>query len=339
MSRSKGLLLASLFAAFLISSPAMAENAPKQPPKDTDIVVKINGAEVTRGELDVATDKLLPYMAYHQTVSDERFARVRRKALNNIIDSELIYSYAKANKLTLVTNKDIDKEIKNIKKKLPPGQSLDKALKNSKMTLADLKEEYRKNLTVQRLSTDKKKEFKKKAEEKVDDKFLREYYENNSEKFMEPARVHLLSILVKADPSGGTKIWNEAREKAEEILKLAKAGEDFAKLARERSEDPNAANGGDMGWTHVGSVFEEIEDAVATAKEGDIVGPVMTLYGYHVVKLEGRMPAVQRKFEELNIEKLQSEIRDKEQLAMWKDWIKELRDKATIEYLDPDIKP
>jgi len=339
MRCSKGLLVASFFAFSLIASPALAADAPMQPPKDTDIVMKINGAGVTRGELDTATDKLLPYMTYHQTVSDERFAKVRKKAVNNLIDSELIYSYSKANKLNLVTSKDIDKEIKGIRKKLPPGESLEKALKRSKMTMADLKEEYRKNLTVQRVSTEKKKEFKKKAEEKVDDKFLREYYDNNLEKFKEPERLRLRSILIKADPSGGTKAWNESKKKADDIIELAKSGEDFAKLAKERSEDINAANGGDMGWAHVGSIFEEIEAAVETAKEGDIVGPVMTLYGYHIVKVEGRMPSVQKKFEELNIENLRDELRDKEQINNWKDWIKDLRDKATIEYVDLDIKP
>ena len=340
MRCSKGLLVASLFAFSLIASPALsADDALKQPPKDTDIVMKINGAGVTRGELDTATDKLLPYMTYHQTVSDERFSKVRKKAVNNLIDSELIYGYAKASKLNLVTDKELNKEMKDITKKLPPGDSLKKALKRSKMTEADLREEFRKNLTIQRLSTEKKKEFKKKAEEKVDDKFLREYYDDNLDKFKEPERIHLLSILIKADPSGGTKVWNESKKKADDIIALAKAGEDFTKLAKERSEDPNAANGGDMGWAHVGSIFEEIEAAVETAKVGDIVGPVMTLYGYHIVKVEGRMPSVQKKFEELNIENLREELRDKEEINGWKDWIKDLRDKATIEYVDLDIKP
>ncbi len=339
MSFSKGLLVASFFAIALTASPVLAADAPKQAPKETDIVMKINGSGVTRGELDTATDKLLPYMTYHQTVSDERFAKVRKKAVNNLIDSELIYDFAKSNKFNLAANKDIDKEIKDIKKRLPPGESLEKALKRSKMTMADLREEFRKNLTVQKVSTEKKKEFKKIAAEKVDDKFVREYYESNSEKFREPEKLHLRSILVKADPSGGTKVWNESKKKADEILDLAKSGEDFAKLAKERSEDPNAANGGDMGWAHVGSIFEEIETAVETAKEGDIIGPVMTLYGYHIVKVEGRMPEVQKKFEDLNIEKLKEELKDKEEVEGWKNWIKDLRDKATIEYLDPDVKP
>src|SRR3972149_6953518 len=134
MRCSKGLLVASFFAFSLIASPALAADAPMQPPKDTDIVMKINGAGVTRGELDTATDKLLPYMTYHQTVSDERFAKVRKKAVNNLIDSELIYGYAKASKLNLVTEKELNKEMKDITKKLPPGDSLKKALKRSKMT-------------------------------------------------------------------------------------------------------------------------------------------------------------------------------------------------------------
>lgn len=77
-----------------------------------------------------------------------------------------------------------------------------------------------------------------------------------------------------------------AKKKAEEILAKAKAGEDFAKLATENSQDPgSAANGGDLGYFGKGKMVPEFEKAAFDAKAGDIVGPIKTVYGYHIIKV------------------------------------------------------
>ncbi|MBE7413700.1 MAG: peptidylprolyl isomerase [Deltaproteobacteria bacterium] len=102
----------------------------------------------------------------------------------------------------------------------------------------------KKERVVTQVSSEKRDEFEKRAFEAVTDDFLRNYYEKNKQKFMEPERLHLRSILVKADPGGGAVVWNESKRKAEEILKQAKSGKDFAKLAEEFSEDRRAVSEG-----------------------------------------------------------------------------------------------
>lgn len=77
-----------------------------------------------------------------------------------------------------------------------------------------------------------------------------------------------------------------AKKKAEELYAKAKAGEDFAKLATENSQDPgSAANGGDLGYFGKGKMVPEFEEAAFAAKNGDIVAPVKTAYGYHIIKI------------------------------------------------------
>lgn len=77
-----------------------------------------------------------------------------------------------------------------------------------------------------------------------------------------------------------------AKKKSEEILAKAKAGEDFAKLAMEFSGDPgSAAKGGDVGYFGKGKMVPEFEKAAFEAKVGDIVGPIKTVYGYHIIKV------------------------------------------------------
>jgi len=82
---------------------------------------------------------------------------------------------------------------------------------------------------------------------------------------------------------------NAAKQKAELILQRIRAGEDFVKLAAENSDDPsNKFKGGDLGWFGKGAMVKEFEDAVMGAAVGDIVGPVKTSFGFHIIKIKGR---------------------------------------------------
>ncbi len=89
---------------------------------------------------------------------------------------------------------------------------------------------------------------------------------------------HIL-ILIGRDTAESYKL-------AKEILALAKKGEDFAKLAATFSVDQaTARNGGDLGWFGKGRMVKEFEEACFKAKPGEIVGPVRTQYGLHIIKV------------------------------------------------------
>lgn len=337
MSFSKRTLLAAVFAALLFPALQAAATNNLQPAETQNpgaqVVLKIDGKKITQSDLDIATNNLMPLVTYHNAVSEERLKEIQKKALDNIVNGELIYKYAKDNKLDKVDKKEIDQQVKDLKKRLPKGDTIEKVLKRSNMTLDELRDDFKKDIVVVRVSKQKTEEFKKKADQTVNDAFMRDYYKNNLEKFKEPEQIHIRSILVKADPSGGQRVWNESKKKAEEIAKLAKGGKDFSKLAQERSEDPLAKNGGDMGWAHKGSLFPEIEEAASKLKAGEVSEPVMTIYGYHVLKVEGRKPSVQKKYEELNLKNLEHDLKQKEQKQLWSSWLEGLKKASKIEYV------
>jgi peptidyl-prolyl cis-trans isomerase D len=97
--------------------------------------------------------------------------------------------------------------------------------------------------------------------------------------------LHAAHILLSLN----TPDSNAVKEKARVILAAAKSGKDFAELARENSSDPGAArNGGDLGWFTKGRMVPAFEKAAFGAGNGQIVGPVRTQFGLHIIKVYGR---------------------------------------------------
>ncbi len=138
----------------------------------------------------------------------------------------------------------------------------------------------------------------------VSEEALRAYYEENEARYTQPGRRHARHILFAA---GEDDAASEA--KAKRAYERAKAGEDFAALARELSEDPGSKDsGGDLGEAERGDFVGPFGDAVWDMQPGEIRGPVKTEFGWHVIKLEGASPETTRSFEEVRAE-LEPEFR------------------------------
>ena len=134
----------------------------------------------------------------------------------------------------------------------------------------------------------------------ITDADLQRAYDQNKEAFRTPERVKARHILLKTQ---GKPASEEAaiRAKAEGLLKQLRAGADFAKLAKENSEDPgSAANGGDLGdWITHGQMVPEFDKAIFALKPGEISDLVKTQYGFHIVQTLARQDAGLRSFAEV----------------------------------------
>lgn len=130
---------------------------------------------------------------------------------------------------------------------------------------------------------------------------VEKYYAEHPAEFEQPPQAKAAHILVRVPDTGGSEAEDQARAKAAEAIKRAKAGEDFGKLAREISQDTaTAPRGGELGFVSRGEVVKPFEDAVFALKKGEITAePVRTPFGFHAIKVDEVRPGGKKTLKEM----------------------------------------
>jgi peptidyl-prolyl cis-trans isomerase D len=127
-----------------------------------------------------------------------------------------------------------------------------------------------------------------KSEKAPSEDELREFYEANQSQFSVPEERQASHILIQIEEGADEVAVNAAREKAESLKARIDAGESFADLARANSDDPGSAElGGDLGYFGRGIMEPDFEEAAFSLKKGEVSEPVLTSFGFHLIKLTG----------------------------------------------------
>ena len=141
------------------------------------------------------------------------------------------------------------------------------------------------------------------------------------------SQTHPRHILIKTSEVVSEK---EAREKLVKLKERLDNNADFAELARLQSEDGSASRGGDLGWLSPGDTVPEFEKAMDALKVGEISGPVRSPFGWHLIQV------IERRSEDMSKQqqRLRARMALREQKAdeAYQDWLRQLRDKAFVEY-------
>ena len=121
----------------------------------------------------------------------------------------------------------------------------------------------------------------------VSDEEIEDYYGSNQEEFEVPARASLKVVVLDKTPTASDTA--AAYSGAEELMQEIREGEDFAEIAQAESTDqPTASLGGDLGVFSKGRMVPAFDSAVFAAAPGQLVGPVQTSFGLHVIEVQDR---------------------------------------------------
>ena len=127
---------------------------------------------------------------------------------------------------------------------------------------------------------------------------IADYYESNLEQFKSPHTVQARHILIKVEQKATPEQVEQARQRIDEVYKLAKAGQDFAELAKQYSEGPTKTKGGDLGTFRRQDMVKPFSDKAFAMQAGEISEPVRTNFGWHIIKVEQVNPATIKSLDE-----------------------------------------
>jgi parvulin-like peptidyl-prolyl isomerase len=164
---------------------------------------------------------------------------------------------------------------------------------------------------------------------------LQKFYDENELRLTLPPQVRVRHILLKWKPMGTQDDRGRIRNQMQPILDRARAGEDFAVLAREFSEDSSTrGNGGDTGMFGPGTMVPEFEQVAFSLEVGEISDPVDTVFGVHILRLEEREEGRLLPFDEVR-EQLREYVREQKMDAAVRTKIDDLLAAADVEVLIP----
>lgn len=300
--------LACVVAAIFISSGC------NQGVTGQDVMAKVNGSKILRSEVDKSYNSQIAGSPQKPTAAEEEALRLQ--ILLHLVDVQL--HLQQAEKLGVVaTDDEVDGKLSQLKAG-DTQEEFANRLKSQNITEADLKQDIRRNMTIEKLLN---KEIGSKVT--ISDKDITTYYNEHKPEFnlIEP-RYHIAHIQVgvgqPAETGSKGQTEGQARQKIQAIYNRLESGEDFGAVASQWSEDPNSAhNGGDLG-TLPESTLKNTDpltrDAILKLKPGQYSSIISVtnpndrqLIGFRIVKLIGKEAAGQR---DLNDPAVQQWIRN-----------------------------
>ncbi len=254
--------------------------------KDRDIYAKIGSTVIKNSELNSRIEAVKnQYKSYGIDPEDEQYKSIFESIIESVkdelINQAIFEEYAKRNNIK-PTDEEIkarvDKEIENIKSGFKSEEEYQNAVKQSRFKTEEaLREELKKYVIPDILEAKALQEVY--SQIKITDEDALKY-------FNEVTQVRARHILIKVDENADEKTVEEKKKLAESIRQRILNGEDFAKLAKEYSEDEGTKDkGGDLGFFGKGQMVQEFENAAFSLKPGEISELVKTKYGFHIIQV------------------------------------------------------
>lgn len=238
-----------------------------------------------------------------------------KSVLSRMIDQEVIRQAAKKQNLT-VTDKELQDEVNNFKKQFPSEDVFKQTLANEGMSMDEFQTQVRDKILLDKLAA---------KDVKITEDEIKKYYDEHGKEFEQPEQVRARHILV------------DTEDEAKAIEDRLKKGEDFAKIAQEKSKDTSSAvKGGDLGFFGPGTMVPEFDKVAFSLKVNEVSQPVKTQFGYHVIQLLEKKAAQKATLEEAR-PKIEKQLKEEKVIPV-QQLLPDLRKQVDIKILSNKYK-
>jgi peptidyl-prolyl cis-trans isomerase C len=243
------------------------------------VLARVNGEAIERWEFDNAVKRVEARAG--GPVPPEKRDEVLRSVLDQLVAYHLLAQQSKTFKID-VPDAEVEARLAEVKRGFPTEEAFKQSLTAQGITIDQLRAQTKMSLQVQKVI-----DAEVTTKVTVQDAEVGAFYQQNLERFKQGDTVHASHILIGL-PQGATPAQKqEARVKAQAILKRVRGGDDFATVAKAQSQDPGSApNGGDLGFFPKGQMTPAFEEAAFKLKPGAVSNLVETPFGFHIIKVQ-----------------------------------------------------
>jgi peptidyl-prolyl cis-trans isomerase SurA len=277
--------VAALSATLLATSALAQSSRPAEPASPyggvtvEDIIARVNDQIITRSDYDRA-QKELDDEARKGGATMQQISEAHKDLLRNLIDQQLWIS--KGKELGITGETELINRLNEIRKQynMASLEDLEKAAQEQGVSYEDFKANIRNQIITQQVMRDEVGRHISFTPGEV-----QRYFEEHKKDYTQPESVKLSEILVGTPADANEAQVAAAKAKADDIVAKAKAGADFAQLAKSSSEGQTAAQGGDLGTYKRGQLNKLFEDATFGQPAGTITDPIRTRQGFVIFKV------------------------------------------------------
>ena len=305
------------------------------------VLVKVNGEIITKTDLEQRQIAALRqrdpnFRPDSDTTLQKALAEVTPAVIVGAVDELLLVQRGKELGYTMTTER-FNSIVENIKKenKIESDEALQAALKQEGMTMADLRRQLERTMLVQQVQQT---EVLQKLQ--VTETEMKTYYDEHRNEFSTVPQITLREITINVPVSAqGVNVAQDdaAKAKAEEVRAKIVAGEPFPRLAADYSDSGSKANGGLVGPLSKGDLSDELQQAIAGLKTGDVTPVLRTTRGYQIIKIENLQDTTIRSFEDARNDIADKIANDKRQGEFVK-FMAKLRAEAIIDWKNDEVK-
>src|SRR3989338_3351571 len=292
------------------------------------ILAVVNDEVVTQTDLDVALSSAIEELKkeYSGAELKAKIEETRKEYLGQIIDDRLILQEAKRLGVT-VDDSEVDERLKDVKSRFPSEEVFYAEVQKSGVSTEILRKRYRENIMMSKL-----------VNHEVRDKIvvtpseIESYYKKHTEELKAPDSAHLRTIMLRfvetAAPEGASE--DLVRQKAYDIVKLAREGRDFGELAKLYSQGAKAEENGDFGFVERGQMRDDFEKVIFALKPGEVSEPVKADAGYYIFSVEEKKERRERSLSEASADIENIIFREKAQ-KRYQEWMGKVKNEAFIQ--------